>query len=248
MVSEVDRLRQEIVDSCRVLADTGCVREITGHVSVKIPGTEEMFVRCRRPDDPGVEFTTIEDVKRVGVDGRSDELVDGYKLQGEFPIHSEIYKARPDVGAVVHGHPRSSLLCGILGLPLEPIVGAYDPAAMQLGIEGVPVFSRAVLISTPELGRQLVETLGGASACLLKGHGIVTVGADVAEATVRAIKLETLAEVTVQCYATGRKPDVLSEADSEGVSRFVSQGDASRTHAHWIWNFYRRRLDTRRPN
>lgn len=236
----IDALRQQIVDACHILAGTNCVREIVGHVSVRLPGTNEMLVRCRRPDDPGVEFTTIDDIKRVDFDGKSTELTGGYQLQGEFSIHSEIYKQRPDVGAVVHGHPRSSLLCGMLDLPFRPIVGAYDPGMLEIAVTPVPVFPRGILISTPELGQDMLETMGSANVCLLQGHGVVAVGVDVPDATIRAIKLETMAEVTVQAYSTGREPKTLTDEDVR-----ISMA-AWKPHAHiytkWTWEFYRRKL------
>jgi ribulose-5-phosphate 4-epimerase/fuculose-1-phosphate aldolase len=238
--TDIADLRRQLVDSCHILAGTGNVREIVGHVSVRLPGTNEMLVRCRRPDDPGVEYTTVADIKRVDFDGNSSELTGGYILQGEFPIHSEIYRARPDVGAVVHGHPRASLLCGMLDLPFRNIVGAYDPGMLEIAVEPVPVFPRSVLINTPELGRQVVETMGSSLVCLLRGHGVITVGVDVPDATIRAIKLETIAEVTVQAHGTGRVPKTLSDEDVR-----ISMA-AWKPHSHvytkWTWNFYRRKL------
>ena len=241
--SNIADLRQQVVDACRILAGTGCAREITGHVSVRLPGTNEMLVRCRPPDDPGVEYTTIADIKRVDFDGNSNELTGGYILQGEFSIHSEIYRARPDAGAVVHGHPRASLLCGMLDLPFRNIVGAYDPGMLEIAVEPVPLFERSVLISTPELGRQMVAKMGDSLVCLLQGHGVVTVGVDVPDATVRAIKLETLAEITVQAHGTGRVPKTLTDEDVR-----ISMA-AWKPHSHvytkWVWEFYRRKLGLR---
>ena len=236
----VEDLKQQIVDSCVILARTGNVREITGHVSVRIPDSDDILVRCRRRDDPGVEFTTIDDVKRVDLEGHGDELVDGYQVPGEFAIHAEIYKARPDVSSVVHAHPRNALLCGILGLPLLPIFGAYDPAAMRLAIGGIPIFPTSVLISTESLGKQLVSVMGDAPVCLLQGHGTVAVGVDVPQATVRAINFETLAEVTVQAAATGRTPKVLTDEDIAEIMNFASIRDSSPTLTSWTWGFYRR--------
>jgi ribulose-5-phosphate 4-epimerase/fuculose-1-phosphate aldolase len=203
-----------------------------------------MFVRCRRPDDPGVEYTELIDIRRVDLDGNGDHEAEKYRLPGEFAIHSEIYRAHPEVGAVVHGHPRASLVCTIAGIDLEPIFGAYDPGALGLAVTGVPVFPRAVLISTPELGRQMVDTMAHAKVCLLAGHGIVTTGEDLAEAAVLAIKLETLAEVTLQVHATGREPRRLTDADITETLGFLNSHEP-RTVLEWTWGFYRRGLQDR---
>jgi ribulose-5-phosphate 4-epimerase/fuculose-1-phosphate aldolase len=233
-------LRQQLVDCCHILAKTGCVREITGNVSARLPGTNEMLLRCRRPNDPGVEFTILEDIRRLNIEGRGWEVIDGYELPGEFAIHSEIYKARPEVNAVVHGHPRASLICGIINLPFQPLIGAYDPGMLSVALGGVPVFPRAVLVRTPELGRQLVETMGESKICLMRGHGVTTVGASVPEATMRAVKLEAMAELSLQVHATGLPPILLSEQDI--VETMPSWTPREETFLQWTWEFYKQKL------
>lgn len=237
---QITELRQQLVDACHILAANGCVREITGHVSARLPGTNEMLLRCRRPNDPGVEFTIIEDIRRVSLDGAGWQIIDGYELPGEFAIHSEIYRARPDVGAVVHGHPRSSLMCGIIKLPMEPVVGAYDPGMLEIALTPVPIFPRAVLIRTPELGRQMLETMGDANVCLLQGHGVVTVGQNVPDATMRAIKLEALAELMLDLHNTGLDRTQLSALDIEET--MPSWTPRAQTFVQWTWEFHRRKL------
>ncbi len=240
--TEIGELREQLVDCCRILAMTGCVREITGNVSARIPGTNEMWLRCRRrPIDPGVEFTVLEDIRRLALDGKGWDVVDGYELPGEFAIHSEIYKARPEVMAVVHGHPHASLMCGITGLPFEPVVGAYDPGMLDLALQRIPVFPRAVLIRTPELGQQLVAAMGDAKVCLLRGHGVVTVGASVPEATMRAVKLEAMSALTLELHQLGRTPHHLSDLDI--AETMPSWTPREETFLRWTWEFYKRKLD-----
>lgn len=239
----VEDLRALVALSCRILAATGCVREITGHVSARVPGTDRILVRCRPPQDPGVRFTITEDIHLVGLDATNADLPDGYALPGEWPIHTELYRQRPDVGSVVHGHPEASLKCGILGLPMEPVIGAYDPGAMELAVRGVPTYPRAVLISDRKLGGEVADTMDTTDACLLRGHGVVAVGADLQQATVRAIKLETLAELTLSLHSVpGAKAQTLSEEDIAEVSGFVNSRNAAKTYAHWTWDYYRHTL------
>jgi ribulose-5-phosphate 4-epimerase/fuculose-1-phosphate aldolase len=241
--AEIAELRQQLVDCCRILAMTGCVREITGNVSARIPETDEMWLRCRRlPIDPGVEFTVLEDIRRLKLDGKGWDVIDGYELPGEFAIHSEIYKARPEVMAVVHGHPHASLMCGIAGLPFQPVIGAYDPGMLDLALHPVPVFPRAVLVRTPELGQQLVAAMGDAKVCLLRGHGVVTVGASVPEATMRAVKLEAMSALTLELHQIGRSPTLLSDLDIAETMPSWTPREA--TFLYWTWEFYKRKLET----
>jgi ribulose-5-phosphate 4-epimerase/fuculose-1-phosphate aldolase len=240
---DVDDLRRDLAMSCRILAETGCVREITGHVSARIPGTDEILVRCRPLDDPGVRYTTAADILRVGLDATNGDLPATHRLPGEFPIHSELYRARPEVGSVVHGHPRASLLCGLLGLPLLPIIGAYDPAAMDLAVKGVATYPRSVLISTQTLGVELAETMESSDAALLIGHGVVTVGEDIVTATMRAVKLETLCDLTLAARSVDHAgAPALSERDVTEVSDFVDSSQAVRIFARWTWDYYVRAL------
>jgi len=129
-LTDIEDMRAELALSCRILADTGCVREITGHVSARIPGTDDILVRCRPLQDPGVSFTTPDDILRVGLDATNDDLPPSHRLPGEFAIHTALYRARADIGAVVHGHPRASLLCGVLAQTPEQLRGALWPAGL----------------------------------------------------------------------------------------------------------------------
>jgi ribulose-5-phosphate 4-epimerase/fuculose-1-phosphate aldolase len=208
----VDELRRELVDACRILAKTGCVREITGNVSARIPGTNDVLLRF---DDAG----------------RRDELA----------LHSEIYQARPEVNAIVHGHPRASLLCGLVGMPFQALVGAYDPGMLTIAANPPPVFPRSVPITTPELGKQLVQVMGNANTCLLRGHGIVTTGASVPEAAVRAIKLDALAELTLQIHDTGLPPAILPQLDIDETLQSWLPREIELFG--WVWEFYLRTLD-----
>jgi ribulose-5-phosphate 4-epimerase/fuculose-1-phosphate aldolase len=244
-MTNLTELARTVALACRILAAQGCAREITGHVSARIPGTDEMLVRCRHVDDPGVEFTTVDDVCRVHIDGTSADLPKGYKLPGEFAIHSELYRSRPDIGGVAHGHPRSALLCGLLDLEIEPFIGAYDPAAMDIAVQGIAIYPRAVLISTPELGRDMVGVMEGTDICLLRGHGIVTAARDVVGATLRAIKLETIAELVVASHAaTGSGPPRLPQEDIDDVHAFVDATGSAASGSRWVWDFYVRLLGT----
>ena len=244
-MTDIEAMRADLALSCRILAETGCVREITGHVSARIPGTDDILVRCRPLQDPGVSFTTPDDILRVALDATNDDLPPSHRLPGEFAIHTALYRARTDIGAVVHGHPRASLLCGVLGLPLRPVFGAYDPAAMDLAVKGVAQFPRAVLVSTPSLGDELAGAMGASNAALLIGHGVVTAGEEIVEATIRAVKLETLCDLILTAHLArpGGAP-ALPSADVEAVASFVDRSGAVKTFARWTWDHYARSLAT----
>src|SRR5204862_1845874 len=96
-------------------------------------------------------------------------------------IHGEIYKARPEVMAVVHNHSPSVIPFSVTGVPMKPIFHI----ASFIG-DGVPNFEirdvekgTDLLVKTPKLGAALARTLGKSSASLMRGHGAVVVGENI---------------------------------------------------------------------
>ena len=110
------------------------------------------------------------------------------------------------MGAVVHAHPYAAVLCGLAGLELRPVVGAFNIPAMRLAEEGVPVYDRPVLISRDTLADEMVMALNDRRACLLYGHGVTVVGATVEQATVTATDVEELCRLTVDLARLGARP------------------------------------------
>lgn len=125
---------------------------------------------------------TVQDVVAVDLGGR---LVEGAARPPlEFHIHSEIYRARPDVNAVMHTHPKWSTLLTMTGISYQPVFGQ----GALLG--DVPVLHSPLSINTAPLGQRLAATLGGGAAALLKSHGAVVVGAELTECFALAVYLE----------------------------------------------------------
>lgn len=193
-----------IAQACRVLAHRGLAEDILGHVSLR-DGHDALYVRSRGPNERGLLFTEPGDVKLVGLDG-DRTLPGGYQVPNELPIHVEVLRARPDVQAVVHVHPVEVVAADLAGLELAPIVGAYNIPAMRMAKDGIPVYPRGVLINRPELGKEVAAALGDKQACILRGHGIVTVGESVQQAVVRALNITALAKVTLLAGQYGTPP------------------------------------------
>jgi 3,4-dihydroxyphthalate decarboxylase len=238
----VESVEETIATACRILGFMGLVRETTGHVSARLDDWR-MLIRCRGKDEAGVIFTNAEAVRSVDFDGNNLDHAGQYETPTELPIHGEIYRARPDVKAVVHAHPRASLICTLMGLELKPIFGAFDPNAMSLAVAGIPIFPRSILIRERALGEQLAGVLGYKPVCILRGHGTVTTGASVQEATIRAIQLETLASMTLEIAKAGGTPDVISPEDQEYFRKLRETQDAkAKSHGadvfQWTWRHY----------
>lgn len=214
-------LRSTVATACRVLARRGLVDGVLGHVSARV-GENEMVIRCRGAGERGLALTTPGDVWRVDFEGHPIDMPDGYMAPYELPIHIELMRARPEVGAVIHAHPRSALLTGLAGLTPRPVFGAYDIPALRLARNGVPVFHSAALIDSGELAREMVVAMGRHPVCLLRGHGVVVAAASVEVATVLAVNLETLLSVTVELARLGATPPELTPAELDALPNLGS--------------------------
>lgn len=208
-------LRAQIALGCRILAATATTTPLLGHISVRLPDGR-VLVRCRGPRERGLLFTEAADVRVVSLDD-SGEVGDGYRLPNEFPIHAEILRARADVTSVVHAHPRSVVVADLAGLTLRPVFGAFDIPAYRLAANGIPVYPRRGLVRTADTGRALAASLGGATVCLLRGHGVVSVGDGVVQAVTRTLALDELARMTVEIAAIGGRPDDVPAEDHEDL-------------------------------
>lgn len=149
---------------------------------------------------------TEHDIVAVDLDGA---LVEGTaRPPFEFYIHSEIYRVRPDVQAVLHTHPRWSTLLTMTGVP-------YRPVCAQGSLLGdVPVVDSPLSVNTRAMGERVAAALGAGPAVLLKSHGAVAVGADVVECFALAAYLEENACRQYMALQIGQ-PYVFSTAERE---------------------------------
>ena len=171
-----------VATASRILAAAGQGDLIWGHASVRDPDGRGAWLKAA---GWGLEEVTADRVHLVSPDG---EVVAGDgPRHSEYPIHTEIMIARPDVGAVVHTHPPHAVALAATGQPLRPV----SHAANYFVPPEVPRFTQtADLILTRELGQAVAAELGPARAVFLVNHGIVTVGPDLQTATVAAVLLE----------------------------------------------------------
>jgi ribulose-5-phosphate 4-epimerase/fuculose-1-phosphate aldolase len=238
-MSETEDLRMRVAEACRVLARLDLTKGATGHVSARIPGSDRVLIRARGPGELGVRYTTEKQIVEVGLDGK---LVGASEAGLEAPIevfiHTEIYKARPEVNSVVHIHPATVVLFTICNKPLLPLFGAYDPSALALALEGIPTFDRSILVSTPALGDALARAMGKAKTCMMRGHGITTAGATVEEAALYAIHLNELAVMNYQAHLLG-EPRPISEEDLATFRTMMQRSGGPSARAGAAWRYYR---------
>ncbi|TQM11464.1 L-fuculose-phosphate aldolase [Pseudonocardia kunmingensis] len=228
-----DDPREQVRLGCQVLDLLGQSDLVWGHVSVRDPGGRGTWIKAR---GLGFDEVTASDVVLVDRDGTILEGDGGLHL--EYPIHTEVLAARPDVSAVVHTHPQAAVAFGATDLELRPI--GHEGALFSP--PGPPRFTgTSDLINTSELGAAVAASLGNHNAVLLVNHGIVTAGRDLPAAVLGAVFLEKACRLQLDAAATGRP--LRWSTDEEAVAKRESFGGPGQMAS--VWQYLLRRVQTR---
>ena len=242
-MADIQELKELVAESCRILGNLNLTKEATGHVSARVEGTDKVLIRARGPEEEGVRFTTSHEVITVDLDGNKVEGDDGLTRPQEVFIHTWIYKTRPDVQSVVHIHPPTVVLFTICNKPILPLYGAYDPSGLRIYMDGIANYRRSILISNDERGKEFSQAIGDKRVCLMRGHGITSVGTSVQDATITAIKLNQLAEMNYQASLLG-DPEPIPEEDIKAfanIGNMTTEGGRRTTgHMTSAWRYYSR--------
>jgi ribulose-5-phosphate 4-epimerase/fuculose-1-phosphate aldolase len=206
-----------------------------GHASARVPGAADRIVTKPRHSTRIKAMTRLRAEQMIVLDLNA-KLVEGDEPPAkEVQIHTAIYRARPEVGGVVHTHQTLATIFGVVGRPILPLLHVESPLVAR----GVPIYPSPELIDTPELGDAVARVLGDLPCCHLQGHGIVTVGETVEQATVRAIFLERLARANLLAAQLGT-PRVITP---EEIARLA--GPMVGTDVRWA--YYSSLLDDDAP-
>ena len=192
---------RRLVDAIRMLARANIV-DHSGHGSARRDG-ESFYINSGASTRSAL---TTDDLVVIDLDGN---LVEGSaKPPLEFHIHSEIYRARPDVRAVMHTHPQWSTFLTMVG-------AQYRAVCAQGALLGdIPLFDSPMSVNTRPMGEQVAATLGHGPAVLLKSHGAVVAGSNIVECFALAAYLEENAYRQYMAMQIG-DPYILSEAEQQ---------------------------------
>lgn len=193
-------LVDKLVVANRILYGRGVVDGF-GHVSARHDNSPGHFLLARNLA-PGL--VRRDDVMVFDLDGAALDGA-GRRVYLERFIHGEIYRARPDVQAIVHSHSPSVIPFGVTQYPLRPVFhagGFLGAGAAQFEIREVAA-DTDMLISTGALGAALARALGSRSAVLMRGHGSTVVGVSLEQVVYRAIYTEVNAKLQIQAISLG---------------------------------------------
>jgi HCOMODA/2-hydroxy-3-carboxy-muconic semialdehyde decarboxylase len=191
---------EDLAAASRILADQG-VFDAAGHVSMRHPRHTERFLMSR---SLAPALVTADDIIEFSLDSDACDAR-GRAVFIERFLHGEIYRKRPDVMAIAHGHSPSVIPFGLVATPMR---ATYHNAAFLAA--GVPVFdirdtfgATDIVINSSEKGAALAESLCDKSALLLRAHGFVVVAPSVQVAVFRAVFTEISARVQLHAAMLG---------------------------------------------
>jgi L-ribulose-5-phosphate 4-epimerase len=187
---DVLALREKIALGCRILAKLELV-DYLGHVSARVPGTDTVLIRARGAEQGNQLHMTADGVSLVDLE--TNHLAGKFRVPDETKLHTEIYKARPDVTAVVHTHQPLATIFGDLEKPILPMQGVM---AQVLAHGDIPIYQSARKVTTTEQGAELAAVLGDKPIVHLRNHGIAIAGTSVEEVVISCIWLEHQAKLT----------------------------------------------------
>ena len=201
-------MKQTLVDAIRMLERAEII-DHSGHCSARRDG-HSFYINSGASRRGAL---TVDDIVTVDLDGN---LVDGSARPPlEFHIHSEVYRARPDVNAVAHTHPRWSTFLTMVGAKFKPVY------AQGVLLGDIPVMDSPLSVNTKAMGEKLAATLGHGPAVLLKAHGGVVVGATIVECFALAAYAEENAYRQYMAMQIG-EPYVFSEAEQQACRANLS--------------------------
>ena len=201
----------DLVTANHILHDHAVV-DAFGHVSVRQPERSDHFLLARAMAPSLVGAADIVAYSPAGEPAPGETR----RSYVERFIHSEIYRARPDVTAIVHSHAISVIPFTVSSVALRPVfhMAGFLAALARFDIQDVAGRPTDLLVSDPALGRALAAALGDANVVLMRGHGWVAVGRSLAEAVYRAIYTEVNARVQANALALGGAVRYLDETEA----------------------------------
>ena len=219
----------DLVSANHILYQEGVVDGF-GHVSVRHEKDPQRFFLARSIAPATVRAKDIMEFDMTGepVNAR------GRKPYLERYIHSEIFRARPDVVAIIHSHSAALIPFGITGTQLKPVyhmsgfLGSATPI-FEIREAGGPATD--MLIRDRKLGAALAKSLGPAPFALMRGHGSVAVGATLKQVVYRAIYAEINARLQADAMRLGTVT-YLNDAEAAGASR-TNDAVIDRPWDHW---------------
>lgn len=222
---------EELGQAARILAANGHEDMTLGHVALRDPDGRGVWMKRR-----GIALGEVHSpADFLLVDWDGEVLAGQGRRHGEWPIHTEVMLARPDVQVSLHSHPEHATLftCG------EDALQKITQDGMRLGPGPIPRFTEtADLLVTREQGRRLASDLGDANIIFMRNHGTSIYAETVAKLALTGVFLERAARALIRARAAGLTP---SEPDINDA-RIVFQSLENDGFVSDNWAYLQRQL------
>ena len=217
----------------RILDMEGHTDMTQGHLTIRDPAGRGFWIKRT-----GIAFSEVRGSKDfVLVDLSGKRMAGTGGVHGEWPIHAEIFRSRPDVNAIGHTHPFYACVFSACREPLHGVT--HEGASLDGTVSRYTDTSN--LINTPQLGRDVAKALGAAPAVLMRNHGITFVGRTVEECVLAGIFLERACHAQLVAAASG----FAWEYPDEREMRKKYQTVMTPAYIRNSWEFYLRKLTNR---
>lgn len=227
-------VRGGVADACLILGHTGHEHFFLGHVSARSTAGNSFWVK---PTGMGLAETTIDDLVLSDLDGQ--RLAGEHRLHQESPIHAEIYRARPDVNAVIHTHPMQ--VAAFAGAEAEFRMVSQDSV---LFVDGVARYDDPRLVVTAEQGRAVAEALGEHTVVVMRNHGYTVAAGSLPAAIVLAASFERSLELQRLASEFGAVREI-SDAEAHEMAAYFATSYHGRIEAMYGWLLRRARAAAR---
>ena len=221
-VSTEQHLRREIVRIGKLLYDKGLIVATDGNVSARLDANRIVTTPsglCKGFMEPEQLIVVDLDGNRVGSSNPANRHL---KPTSEMRMHLEAYRRRPDIGAVVHAHPPTTVALSIAGVDLAQCL--IPEVIVTLGI--VPTTQYATP-SSEENARAIRDLIAGHDAIVLQRHGTLAVGRDPLDAFLKTESIEQMSRIAFMARLLGASPvGAPAEMPPEEVVKLIAQREA----------------------
>ena len=228
-------LIDDLVTANHILVHEG-VLDGFGHVSVRHDRRDDRFLIAR---SMAPALVSAQDILECDFDGVPRDPHGRHTYVERF-IHSAIYRARPDVTAVIHSHSPAIIPFGVTGARLRPIChmsGFLGSSTPVFEIRHTAGESSDLLIRSQALGVALASTLGQAAVVLMRGHGSVAVGVSLRQVVYRAIYTESNARLQSEAMRFG-EVNYLTDAEAASTAAMIDE------HLERPWEMWKQQVRT----
>jgi L-fuculose-phosphate aldolase len=209
------RIKEQLIVAGKVLVAQGQDDFTRGHISFRLPDQPGLFFM--KAHSIGLDEITMANILTIDLDG--NVVAGKARRHSEVYIHSEIFKARPDVNCVIHTHPPYCIALSATGRSLKTY---SQPGA--LFYQALGTYSDTInLIRSAAMGADVARALGKGRGALLKNHGVVVTGTTIAEAVIGTIMLENGAMVQLLAEAAGDPAPEFPREDIEQLKHDISR-------------------------